>query len=182
MITALKRRHLLTGATSATIATVLAPLATHSPAFAAAHRPPSRRPDFIAIKSATSRLAWSPTVPPPFPLPDRFVQNHPKAEVQAALAGYYQPTDTVTIPFTPIVINTGSKLVLVDTGYGPEMNAKSKGRVGQLPANLAVAGIDPKAIDAVIISTTSPGSERRTAASPSRTRRSSCRRRIGRIG
>ena len=32
------------------------------------------------------------------------------------------------------------------------MNAKSKGRVGQLPANLAAAGIDPKAIDAVIIS------------------------------
>jgi glyoxylase-like metal-dependent hydrolase (beta-lactamase superfamily II) len=32
------------------------------------------------------------------------------------------------------------------------MNAKTKGRVGQLPANLAAAGIDPKSIDTVIIS------------------------------
>jgi glyoxylase-like metal-dependent hydrolase (beta-lactamase superfamily II) len=32
------------------------------------------------------------------------------------------------------------------------MNAKTKGRVGQLPANLAAAGIDPTSIDTVIIS------------------------------
>ena len=87
-----------------------------------------------------------------FPLPDKFVQNHPKPEVEQALAAAYQPPGTVTIPFTPIVINTGSKLVLVDTGYGPEMHVKTKGRVGQLPANLAAAGIDPKSIDTVIIS------------------------------
>jgi hypothetical protein len=44
------------------------------------------------------------------PLPDKFVQNHSKAEVEQALAAAYQPTATVTIPFTPIVINTGPKL------------------------------------------------------------------------
>jgi glyoxylase-like metal-dependent hydrolase (beta-lactamase superfamily II) len=87
-----------------------------------------------------------------FPLPDKFVQNHPKAEVEQALTAAYQPVGTVTIPFTPIVINTGSKLVVIDTGYGPEMHVKTKGRVGQLPANLAAAGIDPKSVDTVIIS------------------------------
>jgi glyoxylase-like metal-dependent hydrolase (beta-lactamase superfamily II) len=58
----------------------------------------------------------------------------------------------VTIPFTPIVVNTGSKLVLIDTGYGPDMHVKTKGRVGHLPSNLAAAEIDPKSIDTVIIS------------------------------
>jgi glyoxylase-like metal-dependent hydrolase (beta-lactamase superfamily II) len=87
-----------------------------------------------------------------FPLPDKFVQNHAKPEVQEALAAAYQPTGTVTVPFTPIVINTGPKLVLIDTGYGPEMRVKTGGRVGHLPTNLAAAGIDPKSIDIVIIS------------------------------
>jgi glyoxylase-like metal-dependent hydrolase (beta-lactamase superfamily II) len=32
------------------------------------------------------------------------------------------------------------------------MHTKTKGRVGQLPANLDTAGIDPKSIDTVIIS------------------------------
>jgi glyoxylase-like metal-dependent hydrolase (beta-lactamase superfamily II) len=87
-----------------------------------------------------------------FPLPDNFVQNQDKGTVQKELATSFQPTETVTVPFTPIVINTGSKLVLVDTGYGPEMSEKTKGRVGQLPQNLTAAGIDPKTIDTVIIS------------------------------
>jgi glyoxylase-like metal-dependent hydrolase (beta-lactamase superfamily II) len=42
--------------------------------------------------------------------------------------------------------------VLIDTGYGPDMHVKTKGRVGHLPSNLAAAEIDPKSIDTVIIS------------------------------
>ena len=49
-------------------------------------------------------------------------------------------------------INTGPKLVVVDTGWGPAMHDRTKGRIGQLPANLAAAGIDPKSVDTVIIS------------------------------
>jgi glyoxylase-like metal-dependent hydrolase (beta-lactamase superfamily II) len=148
----LTRRHLLAGTASATIATALAPLAIHSPAFATAPQAAKQAPGFYRYKVGAFEITVVTDGAATFPLPDKFVQNHPKSEVQAALAAYYQPTDTVTVPFTPIVINTGSKLVLVDTGYGPEMNAKTNGRVGQLPANLAAAGIDPKSIDTVIIS------------------------------
>ena len=47
-----------------------------------------------------------------------------------------------------MLVNTGSKLVLLDAG-----NASSRAPTsGQLPANLAAAGIDPKAIDLIVIS------------------------------
>ena len=58
------------------------------------------------------------------------------------------PKGSIIAPFNPIVVNTGAKLVLIDTGYGPGIAPT----VGLLPATLAAAGIDPKAIDIVLIS------------------------------
>ena len=83
-----------------------------------------------------------------FPVPDTFVRNIPKAQVLAAIEAAYLPKDVVTIPFNPMVVNTGSKLVLIDTGYGSGGLPTS----GLLPAAMAAAGIDPKAIDIVLIS------------------------------
>ena len=54
----------------------------------------------------------------------------------------------VTAPFNPTLINTGSKLVLLDTGNRPSPD----GAVGQLFPNLAAAGIKPEDIDIVVIS------------------------------
>lgn len=57
--------------------------------------------------------------------------------------------DKAAIP-TPLntwLINTGGTLILVDTGGG----ASFAPTVGRLPKNLAAAGIDPAAIDAVVI-------------------------------
>jgi hypothetical protein len=51
-----------------------------------------------------------------------------------------------------VVVNTGSKLVAIDTGLGLGMYQQSKGAVGQYQTNLAAAGIDPKNVDTVIIS------------------------------
>jgi glyoxylase-like metal-dependent hydrolase (beta-lactamase superfamily II) len=147
----LTRRGMLSGAAGAAVATALAPLIDRR-AFAAAPVDTKQAPGVYRYKVGDFEISVVTDGAATFPLPEKFVQNHPKADVQAALAAYYQPTETVTIPFNPIVINTGAKLVLVDTGYGPEMNAKTNGRVGQLPANLAAAGIDPKSIDTVIIS------------------------------
>jgi glyoxylase-like metal-dependent hydrolase (beta-lactamase superfamily II) len=151
-MTELTRRRVLAGAASATAATVFTPLATNSPAFATAPPAGKQAPGFYRYKVGDFEICVVTDGAATFPLPDNFVQNHPKPEVQTALAAAYQPTGTITVPFTPIVINTGSKLVLIDSGYGPEMNAKTKGRVGQLPLNLSAAGIDPKSIDTVIIS------------------------------
>lgn len=87
-----------------------------------------------------------------FPLADKFVTNVPKEEVNKALEANFLARDQMTIVFTPIVINNGSKLVVVDTGYGPGQMEKSKGANGQFHSNLVAAGIGLGAIDAVVIS------------------------------
>jgi glyoxylase-like metal-dependent hydrolase (beta-lactamase superfamily II) len=86
------------------------------------------------------------------PLSDVYVGNAPKSEVNAALVANHLPADKVTHAYTPVVVNTGSKLVVIDTGLGLGTYQQSKGAAGQFHANLAAAGIDPKAVDAVIIS------------------------------
>src|SRR5262249_57325857 len=54
--------------------------------------------------------------------------------------------------YSPAVVNTGSKLVVMDTGLGLGMHQQSKGAGGQFHGNLAAAGIDPNTVDTVIIS------------------------------
>jgi glyoxylase-like metal-dependent hydrolase (beta-lactamase superfamily II) len=54
----------------------------------------------------------------------------------------------IPTPLNTWLINTGDKLILIDTGGG----ASFAPTVGRLPKNLAAAGVDPAAIDAVIIS------------------------------
>jgi glyoxylase-like metal-dependent hydrolase (beta-lactamase superfamily II) len=60
--------------------------------------------------------------------------------------------DVFVGPYNPIVINTGSKLAVVDTGTGETVYNSSKGVGGQFLTNLKAAGIDRAAIDTVIIS------------------------------
>jgi glyoxylase-like metal-dependent hydrolase (beta-lactamase superfamily II) len=86
------------------------------------------------------------------PLTDRYVQNVPKADVSAALEAMHAAPDKVINPYNAIVVNTGSKLVAIDTGGGPGAYQQSKGLLGQFHTNLAAAGIDTNAIDVVIIS------------------------------
>jgi glyoxylase-like metal-dependent hydrolase (beta-lactamase superfamily II) len=87
-----------------------------------------------------------------FPLSDTFVKNVPKEEAAAATEAAYMPKGMVTVPFNPQLINTGSKLVLIDSGLGAGMMGPSKGAVGRTLANLAAAGIDAKAVDIVLMS------------------------------
>ena len=56
------------------------------------------------------------------------------------------PKDKMTITYAPLVINTGGKLVVVDTGNGAAAFASSKGNVGQFtPRTCRRPGFDPKA-------------------------------------
>ncbi|UPT92878.1 MBL fold metallo-hydrolase [Bradyrhizobium barranii subsp. apii] len=87
-----------------------------------------------------------------FPMPDKFVVNLPKEEALAAGEAAYMPKGMVTVPFNPQLINTGSKLVLIDTGNGVANLEPSKGAVGRTLQNLAAAGVDPKNIDVVLLS------------------------------
>lgn len=82
------------------------------------------------------------------PLDATFVRNAPLSEVQQALADVFQPTDTLLIPFTVTLVNTGSALVLLDSGNG---NSGAPG-TGQIRAALAAAGYAPDQVDLVVVS------------------------------
>jgi glyoxylase-like metal-dependent hydrolase (beta-lactamase superfamily II) len=82
------------------------------------------------------------------PIDATFVRGAAFADVQKAMADAYMPhPGKLSIPFTPLVVNTGPKLVLLDTGSGGQMADTA----GSLSANLAAAGIDPKAIDVIAV-------------------------------
>jgi glyoxylase-like metal-dependent hydrolase (beta-lactamase superfamily II) len=83
---------------------------------------------------------------------DSFVRNATKDEVNAALAAAYVTQDKFAVPYSPIVVNTGSKLVVIDTGNGEASFKQSNGAAGQFQRNLAASGMDRNAIDIVVIS------------------------------
>lgn len=76
-------------------------------------------------------------------------RNTPLEAIQAELEKGFLPKDEIFSYFHPTLVNTGKKLILIDTGNGPgSMNLGT----GQVPANLAAAGVNADAIDTVIIS------------------------------
>jgi glyoxylase-like metal-dependent hydrolase (beta-lactamase superfamily II) len=84
-----------------------------------------------------------------FPLPDGFIVNATREEINAALAAASMPRDMMTIVFNPVVVHSGGKTVLFDTGNGPQSGGATFGR---MPESMATAGIDAAAIDRVVIS------------------------------
>jgi glyoxylase-like metal-dependent hydrolase (beta-lactamase superfamily II) len=148
-MTEVTRRALLTGAAAAAAA---APLATSLPARAAAPPAGAQAPGWYRYKVGSFEVTVVTDGMGRFKVPDNFVGNVSKDELGKALTAAYLPPDSMATPYNPIVVNTGSKLVLIDTGTGEAAHTQSKGATGQLMTNLAAAGIDAKAIDAVIIS------------------------------
>jgi glyoxylase-like metal-dependent hydrolase (beta-lactamase superfamily II) len=82
------------------------------------------------------------------PITDRFIRNAPFAEVESALADAFMPADKLATPFTTLIVNTSKRLVLIDTGTGGQIAPSA----GALRDNLVAAGIDPTAIDLIVIS------------------------------
>ena len=82
------------------------------------------------------------------PIDAKFVHNASAAEVDDALAADFLPPSVLPISFTALLVNTGGKLVLIDTGTAGQIADSA----GFMNANLAVAGIAPEAIDIILIS------------------------------
>jgi glyoxylase-like metal-dependent hydrolase (beta-lactamase superfamily II) len=139
----LTRRHLLAGAA----ATSLAPFAA-TPVRAAAPFAGKQAPGYYRSKLGDFEITVVTDGARAIPLPPTFVRNVKIEDVLAVAEAAYMPKGAIVAPFNPMVINTGSKLVLIDTGYGPGIAPT----VGLLPATLAAAGFDPKTIDIVLIS------------------------------
>lgn len=148
----LSRRALLAGTAVAGAASALAPLAAHSPAFAAAPTAGKQAPGIYRQKLGEFEITQITDGAFRRPVSNGFVVNISKDQAIAATEAAYFQKDQVVIPLNPVLINTGSKLVLIDTGAGPTSYVKSNGAAGQLHANMAAAGIDRNAIDIVILS------------------------------
>lgn len=86
------------------------------------------------------------------PVDDKYLRNASAADLAKALAAAGQPTDRMKNTYSPIVLTTGGKRVLIDTGNGEAQAAASNDERGTLNRNLAAAGIDRNAIDVVVIS------------------------------
>src|SRR5262245_54890580 len=82
------------------------------------------------------------------PIDEKFVRNASGAEVNDALAAAFLPPGTLPISFTALLVNTGAKLVLIDTGTAGQIADTA----GSLLDNFKAAGIDPKAVDTILIS------------------------------
>jgi glyoxylase-like metal-dependent hydrolase (beta-lactamase superfamily II) len=76
-----------------------------------------------------------------------FGANVAASEVQDLAAQNFLPRDKMVISFTPVVVSTGSELVLFDTGNG----AARRPGAGRLASLLTTAGFDPDQIDVVVI-------------------------------
>jgi glyoxylase-like metal-dependent hydrolase (beta-lactamase superfamily II) len=85
-------------------------------------------------------------------LADTYVKNATKDQVNEALSAMFMEKDKLRPPFTTVVVNTGAKLIVIDTGLGPANYEQSKGTLGQAHTNLAAAGIDRGSVDTVILS------------------------------
>ena len=147
-MTDITRRSLFAGAAAAGLSAIPA----GAPVRAAAPAAGKQAPGFYRYTVGSFEITVVTDGAARIPLPDNFVVNTKKDDVQAALAAAHMSSDIFFNPFNPIVVNTGAKLVLIDTGIGETFYQQNKGLAGQLLVNLAAAGIDAKAIDTVIIS------------------------------
>ena len=144
----LSRRNLLTGAAAA----ALTPVVAVTPAVTAAPPAGKQAPGFYRYKIGDIEVTVVTDGANTFKFNDDHVTNKKREEVNTALATAYYKPDLMTTPYNPIVVNTGGKLLVFDTGTSEGAFASSKGQTGQFQNNLAAAGIDRNAIDMVVIS------------------------------
>ena len=147
-MTELTRRAALAGAA----ATALMPLAVTRAARAAAPLADKQAASFYRYNVGTHQITVVCDGVATINLSDTYVANAPKDEVGKVLAQNQLPPDKITHTYNPVVVNTGSKLVVIDTGLGAAQFEQSKGRLGQFHGNLTAANIDRNNVDIVIIS------------------------------
>ena len=148
-MTEITRRNMLTGVAAATAA---APLLTTAPAQAAAPPAGTQAPGWYRYKVGSIEVTVVTDGVNKFKFTDNHVLNKSRDEVNAGLAAAHYEKDMMTTPYNPVVVNTGSKLVVIDTGTSEANFERSKGTAGQFQRNLAASGIDRNAVDVVVIS------------------------------
>ena len=131
---------------------IVAPAITSAPAQAAAPPVGKQNAGFYRYKVGDAEVTVVTDGVNRFRFPDGFVVNKSRDEVNAAWATLYGEKDQMVVPYSPIAVNTGGKLVVIDTGTGEANFERSKGAAGQFHSNLKASGINPDQVDTVIIS------------------------------
>jgi glyoxylase-like metal-dependent hydrolase (beta-lactamase superfamily II) len=144
----LTRRSALLGTTAAAFAAATAAM----PARAGAPAAGKQAPGFYRYKVGDIEVNVITDGVVRAKLADNFVTNVKPEEVKDALAAAHYDREIFNNTFTPIVLNTGGKLVLIDTGVGEAGFNGTKGTAGQFTNNLNASGLNPGMIDTVIIS------------------------------
>src|ERR1700748_1805978 len=135
-----------------TAAAAAAPLMTSSNANAAMPVADKQAPSFYRYKVGDIMVTVVSDGKNVFPLSDAFIPNAKREDINAALEKAFMPRDMVTIWFAPLVIQSGGKLIVLDTGTGPAAKVNSKGANGLFLENMRAAGFDPGKVDTVVIS------------------------------
>ena len=140
-MTALSRRDVLMGGSAST-------LLVGAPALAAAPTAGTQGPGVYRTKLGSHELTalydgtWFRKID------DKFVKNATAAEVDKALTDAFLTPGIVPTSFTALLVNTGSKLVLIDTGTAGQLGPTT----GLMTGALASAGVKPTDIDVILIS------------------------------
>jgi glyoxylase-like metal-dependent hydrolase (beta-lactamase superfamily II) len=150
-MTQLTRRKLFVSVAVAGAASALTPFAGRS-AQASAPLAGQQAPGWYRYKVGSTEITVATDGKSTFKLPDTFVTNVSKDKVNEALVAAHMEKDMMTIPYSPIAVNTGSKLIVIDTGTGEKNFETTKGTSGQFHSNLKASGIDRNNVDIVIIS------------------------------
>ena len=77
-----------------------------------------------------------------------FAVGQPTEQVAALLAAAGQPTDTLHLSIQPLLVRSGTRILLFDTGAADASFA----RAGRLPASLRAAGVEPAQVTDVFLS------------------------------
>src|SRR5947208_4167769 len=144
-VISLSRRRLLHGG-SALMAAGLA----GAPAFAKGPMLGTQAPYFYRFKLGNAEATIVSDGPLPLGDPHKNYIGLTAAETDKQLTDNFLPTNDTVLEQNVLVLNTGDRMVLFDTGLG---SLKLFGpTTGKLMASLKQAGIDPNDIDAVVMS------------------------------
>ena len=145
---ALSRRRLLAGATTVAAAGVIAGVLP-TPAAARAPMLNTQAPAFYRFKIGSFEATVVSDGPLPIGPASRTFRGLPEAELNKMLADNFLPADNVVLDQNALVVNTGDKLILIDTGMLSVQRPNTK--TGRLLVSLKEAGINPADIDAIVL-------------------------------
>ena len=117
------RREILSASAVALAAASFTPFIA-TPARAAAPLSGKQVPSFYRFKLGEFEITVVSDGARAIPLPPQFVRNVSNEQVLAAAEAAYMPKGSIIAPFNPVVVNTGTKLVL-------NQNRSSPGSAGE---------------------------------------------------